>query len=513
MQVINDSNPQSIQMLGGSQIRTKGKKYRLNKFCLKAEVEEGTLIYNELTGSLIMLKDVELSNIFTEDPCDYVNYMVGNYFLVPENYDEEYILKVIKDRKVVPLTDNYLDHPSIFTILTTSACNARCFYCYELGLKGKSHMSAETAEKVAKYIINYANVNGQITLDWFGGEPLFNNKVIDIITSRIASAGINFRSSMVSNGYLFDEKMVKKAKDDWRLTNVQITLDGTEEIYNKTKNYIYKDCDSPFKKVITNIHLLLDLDISVSIRMNCDKHNTEDLSNLVDYLSDEFKDEVNLSMYVWPIFEDDNYHRTPEERKKLFEALEAIEGHMMSKGIDVGHNIGMDIKGVHCMIDSGNAICIYPKGEIGVCEHYLDSRFVSHIDNPTEKNWEVLKEWRKFTPYTELCDDCPLKPECLKAIGCPDEMPCDEYQKHYTIKHYIYDIKRRYEQFKKNQNEQNCNGSCQCSPHSPICPPHNDMQPTAQQCPKHSPVCPPHYEGGVLQRIFSDGRVEYITNQ
>lgn len=429
-----------------------------------------------------MIRDIELSNIYTDDPCDYVEYMINNYFLIPENYDEEYILQIIKNRKVVPLTDNYLDHPSSFTILTTSACNARCFYCYELGLKKKTHMSIETAEKVARYIINYANRQGEIVLDWFGGEPLFNNKVIDIITSRVASAGLGFRSSMVSNGYLFDEKIIKKAREDWKLGGVQITLDGTEEIYNKTKAYIYKDCESPFKRVITNIHLLLDNDISVSIRMNCDKHNSEDLIKLVDYLDEEFKGEDKLTMYVWPIFEDDNYHRTPEERKKLFEALEAIEDHMISKGIDVGHNIGREIKGVHCMIDSGHSICIYPKGEIGVCEHYLDSKFVSHIDNPVEKNWEVLKEWRKFTPYTELCDDCPLKPECLRAIGCPDEMPCDEYQRNYTLKHYILDIKKRWEEYKKNleNGNLNCNcgnGSCgngQCSPHSPSCPPYND---------------------------------------
>ena len=29
--------------------------------------------------------------------------------------------------------------------------------------------------------------------------------------------------------------LIKTAKEDWNLQNVQITLDGTEEIYNKTK--------------------------------------------------------------------------------------------------------------------------------------------------------------------------------------------------------------------------------------------------------------------------------------
>ena len=109
---------------------------------------------------------------------------------------------------------------------------------------------------------------------------------------------------MISNGYLMNEETVKKAKDFWNLSNIQITLDGTEKIYNKVKNYIYKDNSNPFKTVIDNIHHLLNNNILVSVRMNCDKHNEEDLKELVKYLSEEFKGENNFSMYVWPIFEE-----------------------------------------------------------------------------------------------------------------------------------------------------------------------------------------------------------------
>nr|DAU35423.1 MAG TPA: hypothetical protein [Caudoviricetes sp.] len=45
--------------------------------------------------------------------------------------------------------------------------------------------------------------------------------------------------------------------------------------------------------------------------MNCDKHNADDLVQLVKYLSEEFKKEEKLSMYVWPIFEE-GFTRTDE---------------------------------------------------------------------------------------------------------------------------------------------------------------------------------------------------------
>ena len=49
MEILNYSNDKTLQYLGGLQLRTVGKKYRFNKFCIKVEVEEGTLIYNGLS--------------------------------------------------------------------------------------------------------------------------------------------------------------------------------------------------------------------------------------------------------------------------------------------------------------------------------------------------------------------------------------------------------------------------------------------------------------------------------
>ena len=37
---------------------------------------------------------------------------------------------------------------------------------------------------------------------------------------------------MISNGILFDEESVKKAKEFWKLGNIQITLDGTYDYYD-----------------------------------------------------------------------------------------------------------------------------------------------------------------------------------------------------------------------------------------------------------------------------------------
>lgn len=64
-------------------------------------------------------------------------------------------------------------------------------------------MSNETAHKAAAYIA--AHCGGEkVHLHWFGGEPLFNKQVIDIICTDLTEKGIVYESMMISNGYLFD---------------------------------------------------------------------------------------------------------------------------------------------------------------------------------------------------------------------------------------------------------------------------------------------------------------------
>lgn len=78
-------------------------------------------------------------------------------------------------------------------------------------MEGKHDMSEQTARDIVKYIVEHANRNAPLSIEWFGGEPLTNVKVIDIINSGVRSAGFEVFSKMISNGYLFNQENVKKA--------------------------------------------------------------------------------------------------------------------------------------------------------------------------------------------------------------------------------------------------------------------------------------------------------------
>lgn len=227
-------------------------------------------------------------------------------------------------------------------------------------------------------------------------------------------------------------------------------------MYNKVKNYIYKTEESAYKRIISNIHLLLNADVSVSIRMNCDAHNAENLKQLVKDLHEEFKEYKNFSMYVWPIFEE-GFTRTDEQKQILYKSLLEIETLIQNLGYKLSHGINFEIKGIHCMVDSGDGVIISPNGDLGVCEHYIDRDFFSHIDTPLEKDMDILKSWRDYTEYTKLCNNCPLYPSCLRMKKCPDESICDDYQKEYMIKHNIMCLEDLYR-----EHINSCNTNCEC---------------------------------------------------
>jgi sulfatase maturation enzyme AslB (radical SAM superfamily) len=169
---------------------------------------------------VVSLYDFEYDNIWTEVPQDYTNFLYCNYFFVREDFDENKVIDDFKARFTKYIAPTYLDRPNHYTILTTTKCNARCPYCYELAIANKHDMTEKTARDIVKYIVDNAEPDRPITFEWFGGEPMTNSRVIDIITSGVCSAGMDATSSMITNGYLFNDDFIARAVNIWKLTNV-----------------------------------------------------------------------------------------------------------------------------------------------------------------------------------------------------------------------------------------------------------------------------------------------------
>lgn len=426
MHVIKQPNLEIIRRIGSNTF--EGKSRRLLKYVAVVPIRNGIILYNTMTRSVVVMREDEYENILTGDGIDYIEFLKRNYFIVEEDFDDFNTLETVRKSFEIPLDDNYLKEGELleYTMLSTTDCNANCFYCYEKG-RSRIPMSMETADKVADFIIRTANRQRKIKLRWFGGEPLFNIKVIDHISKKVTEAGIDYDCGIISNGYFFNEKIVEKAVNVWKLKHIQITLDGTEDVYNSIKNYNH--CTgSAYKKVLDNIKLLLDAHVSVSIRMNCDLHNSENLKELIKELHDRFKNHQLFNVYVYPLF-DEKEERTKEHNELLFQKIEEIENVLDQYGYLDGRPISDNIRFCHCMIDNGKSVLICPEGDIGLCEHFSEDHFFSHIDNFEEKNWEVVKQFKELLEPLEICKTCIHAPDCVRANMCDELRKCNELTK------------------------------------------------------------------------------------
>lgn len=431
-----------LELLIGDQPIDNTKQYRLLHYCLIVEHKGVVLIFNNLTKEFLCLTKAEARQI-SQEPFRLNNELVialaKKWFLVPIDNDDAKL-----NRQIILLSRQFFNSNAItnYTILPTTACNARCFYCFEAGTRPLV-MDDKTASDVADFIINKSRGN-KVSITWFGGEPLCNYKAINTITKKLQSSGIDYSSRMVSNGYLFDDIVIENAYKNWKLRHVQITFDGTEKVYNRTKNYIYKDVNA-FERVVNNLGKLLERDINVTIRLNMDRYNVEDLFKLVKYLADLYGSQEKFKIYPHLLFESEGYEkiiRTDDERNLLGKDFILLCEHIAGLGCwTFGSNLSKKTRMYFCMADSPNSIVIMPDGHLGRCEHYVDSKFIGDIYSEFDK-----LVWKDYCQLSDKCDNCPSLPNCLTIKNCPDiNSDCFWYEQEEKILRLKTQMKSSYD--------------------------------------------------------------------
>ena len=431
MKVIIPTTPLMEQIVG-PQKRAEGQRYRLMTYVVQQPVADGVLLYNTLTCSLVLLTPDEAADITAQQE------LIDRWFLVPQDYDDRKACREIRQLTALFMPAEKVI--TLYTILTTTGCNARCFYCFEKGTKSVS-MTAETASKVVHYIVAHRG-DEEVSLKWFGGEPLVNAKVIDQICTELREQGVPFRSIITSNGYLFDADKVQRAKDLWQLRRVQITLDGTEQTYNRVKAYVHQGVNA-FERVLQNIGMLIATGIRVNIRLNVDKYNIKEMATLVELLHQRFGTNEHLTVYSHVVYGE----RSPEDNAELFAQRMQLEQQIAQCGYKRKQGLPKAIQTHYCGADDDRSVLITPDGHLGKCNHYIDCEFFGHIDSG-ERDEAILRKFKERRPDIEACATCPYYPQCILLTMCEIDVGCTpEYQQErlHDIKE---SVKYEYERYK-----------------------------------------------------------------
>ena len=370
--------------------------------------EQNVIIYNTRIGSLVQLSADEyeklLSNEFDDEFLEKL-YLLG--IVVDKDFDEyEFVLNKLKlniEKKRDP----------IFRILPTTRCNARCFYCYEHGMK-QEDMTSETVAQTIEYIKNKTIDHKTININWFGGEPLLRFDIMEKISNRLITyceeTNKSFCASLITNGSLFDNDKIARV-DSLCLKTIQITLDGTNLEYCKRKNYYDKNIN--LETILSNIESILkNSKARVHVRLNFDKNNFEDTKVLIKQLKERFYGFKKLGIYAYPLFAthaSKNPHIISiENANEYFEELISL--------LNGNKNTLFLLprpKSTNCFVYNESSCVISSNGDILKCTNAPNSVLghltENNISQPLNYQWKTLC-------ISSSCRECKLFPVCLG--GC-----------------------------------------------------------------------------------------------
>ncbi len=305
-------------------------------------------------------------------------------------------------------------------IAPTMACNMACVYCYEEKTKRKMSPEVRTAlvgfvEKQAKHLQN-------LSVDWYGGEPLLALDVIEELTKAFMEMAeryqYTYRASMVSNGYLLTPETVDRLVD-WRVTFVQVTLDGPARIHDVKRPL--KSKRGSFYKIIENIKYA-STKMTVGIRVNVDKSFTPDTITelLAELTAAGLRERVGVhfgmveaASKVCANISESCYDSTD------FSHIE-VDYHrlLLEQGFSID-KLPSPLSSF-CMASMINSHLIDPEGYLYRCWNHagLTEKACGQITEEMNYQHPNFRSLFDFSPFDNArCTECDLLPICMGA--CP----------------------------------------------------------------------------------------------
>lgn len=402
MKIINGADKFVKSTIGTQEIETD-LEYVKSPYLVK----DGDALFNTLTREAVLVEDMNTD----------ISYLIKNWFYIPKSFDASILHHLIRQRrlKIENGPGSNLKHS--YTIFTTTACNAACSYCFEKGFDILT-MSEKTAEDVAAYILRTRDKKQTTNLEWFGGEPLCNKKVINIICDILKENGVKYTSGLTTNGSLLPKCTDEELKDIWNVTHIQLTFDDVDTGYDKVKNLPV----GSFDELIKTMERLEKLKIFTYVRIHYDpEKGKEPCFKVIDAVS-RFN---NIRPYAKLLYNEGGL----EYYKDVLE----LNDYIGSKG-KAYYVFPAVTKTNHCMADTNTIIAITPDGNLTPCGHYAYGENIFGDIYSRRTDIEVLKKWKVREKVTkDSCKKCPLYPSCRKIVMCPAEGKCSEGYQYYQI--------------------------------------------------------------------------------
>lgn len=416
-------------------------KYSYYNIVLK-DGDEFVYLYNSYSGALCKLEKAvhnDILNTMLDDnnKCKFFDELLFQGFITPLDLDE--YNRIILNERVAVLS--YPKKTLSYVIAPTLDCNLNCEYCFESVYKSSKIISAAKSIEVANYIISRLSNNvDEIHIEWFGGEPLVAYEHIikfsEYLIPKLEEKQIKYSANMISNGVLLTQEKAKILYEKCKINKVQITIDGTKQIYCTRKRATEKQFDD----LLENIKSALEY-LKITIRLNCDCDNYEDLKTVTEQLLSYCNNHKNLIVYLAKLVD---YSRCGGEQffsQDIFDQKRIDFNKFVCQLQNKPYEPQVyKYRKSFCGIYKLNNQVIGPDGEIYKCEHHVGQtdKIVGNIKYGLNYN-DFLMKFITNEPLVK-CKTCKIFPLCLG--GCPAQkydLPQGEscFYSEYYIKHLL----------------------------------------------------------------------------
>lgn len=390
--------------------------------------------YNTILENSKLLEEIlELANKYSED--EIIDILKNKYELT-ELKDQISILKEwffnVENKKILSTSAHqiteidWLNKKSLCSLWLNIShdCNLRCLYCYgsggSYGNKRKL-MTIDKAKEIIDYWIKYLNMDSDdISVAFFGGEPLMNKKVlifcVNYINQNLMKYGKYANYVMTTNGTILDDELLTLFKENG--FKITISIDGGKQ--TQDFNRPYASGKGSFDAVAKTIKTLRESYHGLLGRLTLTHNN-------VHY----FKDSVNE---LWSTgITNINYDIVSSNDINLklsFEDLKILKNQIYELGEITYENIIDNKKQVllplirygkiihnyfnnnTCSFYSKNILVVDPDGEIFKCHRFADNKQFSVGNTSSGVRWDDYCENKLFNPRCSscwangICNDC-----------------------------------------------------------------------------------------------------------
>ena len=310
-------------------------------------------------------------------------------------------------------------------------CNLACRYCF--AEEGEYHgrralMSYETGKQALDFLIANSGNRRNLEVDFFGGEPLMNWKVVkDLVRYGREQEKIhdkNFRFTLTTNGVLLNDEIMEFCNKE--MANVVLSIDGRKEVNDKMR---------PFRKGTGSYDLIVPKFQKFADSRNQERyyargtftHENLDFSNDVLHLADLGFKQISVEPVVAK--PEEPYALREEDLPKIFEEYDKLAKIMVER-----EKKGEGFTFFHFMIDLTGGPCVYkrlsgcgsgteylavtPWGDLYPCHQFVgEEQFLMGNVWDGVKNTEIRDEFKCCNVYTkEKCRNCFARFYC--SGGC-----------------------------------------------------------------------------------------------